>query len=414
MKSTTTEIRLAVEGGKPEIASPAPSVPHRWGAAEKERLDAMLEQPSLFYWGGPQTKLLIERFQQHYPLKYVMPCSSGTAAIHIAVAAMGLKPGEEVIVPPITDMGTVIGILYQQGVPVFADLGAHTYNLDPADVRRRITPKTRAIIAVHLTGNPAPLRELRDLADEHGLVLIEDCAQAWGARYDGHPVGTLGHIGCYSLNDFKHIGCGDGGIVATSDERFGSLLQKFGDKAYDRVEGTRSPAFLAPNYRISEPQSAVAAAQMERMTGITQRRNELGRRLSAQIGDIPGVQLPEIAPEAFPTFWFYLFRLEEGAFSCDREQFVKALLAEGVLGQAGYIPMPIYQFDVFKNHHFFGGQWPVREGGLTTMDYRQVSCPQAEATLTSCVYLRLHEGMDEAYIDGVASALRKVAQHYRV
>lgn len=412
--NTTTDTRIALDGGKPEIAAPASPLPHRWGAPEKERLDAMLEQPSLFYWNGPQTKLLIERFQKYYPLTHVMPCSSGTAAIHIAVAAIGLKPGDEVIVPPITDMGTVIGILYQQGVPVFADLGAHTYNLDTADVRTRITSKTRAILAVHLTGNPAPLRALRDLADEHGLVLIEDCAQAWGAKFDGCPVGAVGHIGCYSLNDFKHIGCGDGGIVATSDERFGPLLQKFGDKAYDRVKGSRSPAFLAPNYRISEPQSAVAAAQMERMSGITGRRNQLGMRLSSQIADIPGVQPPEIAPEAFSSFWFYLLRLEEGVFSCDRAQFVKALQAEGVVGQAGYIPMPLYQYDVFQNHNFFGGEWPVRDAGLTTMDYREVSCPQAEAILKSCVYLRIHEGMDEAYIDGVAAALRKVANHYRI
>lgn len=412
MNTTATETPIALEGGNPEIASAAPPVPHRWGAAEKECLDAMLEQASLFYWGGPQTQLLTERFQKHYPLKYVMPCSSGTAAIHIAASVLGIKPGEEVIVPPITDMGTVIGILYQQGVPVFADLGAHTYNLDPTDVRRKITSKTRAILAVHLTGNPAPLRELRALADEHGLMLIEDCAQAWGARYDGQPVGTLGHIGCYSLNDFKHIGCGDGGIVATSDERFGPLLQMSGDKAYDRVHGTKTPAFLAPNYRITEPQSAVAAAQMERMTGITRRRHALGMRLSAQIADIPGVQPPEIDAKAISSFWFYLLRLEEGAFSCDRTQFVKALLAEGVIAQAGYIPMPLYQFDVFKNHHFFGGQWPVRDCGLTTMDYRKVSCPNAEATLTSCVYLRIHQGMDEAYIDGTARALRKVARHY--
>ncbi len=373
----------------------------------------MLEQPSLFYWNGPQTKLLVGRFQKHYPLTHVMPCSSGTAAIHIAVATIGLKPGDEVIVSPITDMGTVIGILYQQAVPVFADLGATTYNLDPGDVRRRITPKTRAIIAVHLTGNPCPLRELRELADEHGLALIEDCAQAWGARYNGHPVGTVGHIGCYSLNDFKHIGCGDGGIVASSDPRFGPLLQKYGDKAYDRVGGTRNPEFLAPNYRISEPQSAVAAAQMERMVGITERRNQLGMRLISKIADIPGVRPPEIAREAFSSFWFFLLRLEEGAFSCDREQFVKALQAEGVIANAGYIPMPLYQYDLFKNHNFFGGEWPIRDLGLTQMDYRKVSCPNAEAILKSCVYLRLHEGMDEAYVDGTARALRKVAEHYR-
>ncbi|MFV0415580.1 MAG: DegT/DnrJ/EryC1/StrS family aminotransferase, partial [Chthoniobacterales bacterium] len=306
-----------------------PAMPHRWGAEEKEQLIQMLEQETLFYWKGPKTQLLTERFQQHYPFDYVMPCSSGTAAIHIAVAALNLKPGDEVIVPPITDMGTVIGVLYQQAVPVFADLGAHTYNLDPEDVRKKITPKTRAIIAVHLTGNPCPLEELLKISAEHNIALIEDCAQAWGAKYDGKPIGTLGDIACYSLNDFKHIGCGDGGIVASSNPKYGELLQKYGDKAYDRVTGTRAPAFLAPNYRISEPQSAVAAAQMDRMVSITERRNELGMRLSAKLEGLPGIALPEFSPRAYPTFWFYLMRLNEGELTCDRAEFVKALQDEG-------------------------------------------------------------------------------------
>lgn len=416
--STTSDIEttalLALNGGQPEISTQPPLMPKRWGNEEREYLDAMLSQNSLFYWNGAQTKLLIERFQKHYPLSHVMPCSSGTSSIHIAMVAAGIKPGEEVIVPPVTDMGTVIGILYQQAVPVFADLEPSTYNLDPEDVRRRITPKTRAIIAVHLAGNPCRIHELRKLADEHGLILIEDCAQAWGAKYENQPVGTFGHIGCYSLNDFKHIGCGDGGIVASSDEYFGSLLQKCGDKAYDRVKGTKTPEFLAPNYRISEPQSAVAVAQLDRLDSIAARRNVLGTRLSKQIADIPGIIPHKVAPKAFCSYWFYLLRLEEGAFSCDRGKFVEALQAEGVPAGSGYIPMPLYQYDVFQNHNFFGGQWPARDAGLTTMDYREVSCPESEAILKSCIKLPIHQGMDEAFIDGTARALRKVARHYRL
>ena len=154
----------------------------RWGEPERERLNAMIDQDSLFYWKGPQTTSLIERFRQVCPLKHVMTCSSGTAALHIAVAAAGIAPGDEVITSPITDIGTVIGVLYQQAVPVFADLGRNTYNLDPDDVERRITPKTKAIIAVHLAGNPCDMDALKALADRHNLVLIEDCAQAWGAQ----------------------------------------------------------------------------------------------------------------------------------------------------------------------------------------------------------------------------------------
>ncbi|HWL55025.1 MAG TPA: DegT/DnrJ/EryC1/StrS family aminotransferase [Chthoniobacteraceae bacterium] len=377
----------------------------RWGIPELERLTAMLDQPSLFYWKGPQTAALLERFRQHYPFKEVMPCSSGTAAIHIAVAAAGIGPGDEVIVPPITDMGTVIGILYQQGVPVFADLDPHTYNLDPDDVRRRITPRTRAIVVVHLAGNPCPMERFQALAREHGLVLIEDCAQAWGSRWRDQPVGSFGDFGCYSLNDFKHISCGDGGLVGSSVERFAGQLQKFGDKAYDRVSGSRTPDVLAPNYRISEPQSAVAAAQLERMPEIANRRHRLGTRLGRQLEGVPGIVPHRVEPEAYCTYWFYLLRLADANL---RAEFVRRLQAEGVEGVgAGYLPMPLYRFPVFANHDFFGGRWPVRELGLTEMDYREVSCPVAEAITESAVRLTVHERMEEASIDFVADAIRR-------
>ncbi|MBL9126682.1 MAG: DegT/DnrJ/EryC1/StrS family aminotransferase, partial [Verrucomicrobiales bacterium] len=228
--------KLALHGGTKAVPAPARLGP-RWGDPERERLDALIRQDTLFYWKGPQTTAFVERFRRVCPATYVMPCSSGTAALHIAVAAAGIGPGDEVITSPITDIGTVIGTLYQQGVPVFADLRPGTYNLDPADVERRITPKTKAIIAVHLCGNPCDLEALRGLADRHRLVLIEDCAQAWGARYRDRPVGSIGHVACWSLQNSKHVTCGDGGVVASSDERIGPRLQKFGDKGFDRVKG---------------------------------------------------------------------------------------------------------------------------------------------------------------------------------
>src|SRR5438132_587397 len=227
-KSTAAESsaapKLALNGGEKTVKL-TPKLAVRWGEPERERLNAMLGQDSLFYWKGPQTTLFIERFKRVCPMKYVMPCSSGTAALHIAVAAAGIGPGDEVITSPITDIGTVIGVIYQQGVPLFADLGASTYNLDPMDVERRITPKTKAIIAVHLCGNPCDLRALKTLADRRGLVLIEDAAQAWGSKYRALPIGTIGQIACFSLQNSKQITCGDGGVVASNDDRFGPLLQ---------------------------------------------------------------------------------------------------------------------------------------------------------------------------------------------
>lgn len=176
--------KLALHGGEKTIQQRA-KLGLRWGDPERQRLDATLSQDSLFYWKGPQTARFIKGFQQVTPLKHVMTCSSGTAALHIAVAAAGIGPGDEVITSPITDIGTVIGVLFQQGVPVFADLEASTYNLNPAEVERRITPRTKAIIAVHLGGNPCDMTALKAIAEQHRLVLIEDAAQAWGRRTEG-------------------------------------------------------------------------------------------------------------------------------------------------------------------------------------------------------------------------------------
>ncbi len=401
---------LALHGGEKAVKKSAGGGP-RWGEPERKQLDAMLRQDSLFYWQGPQTKLLSERFQQFCPVKHVQTCSSGTAAIHIAVAAAGIGLGDEVITSPVTDIGSVIGVLYQQAVPVFADLGAGTFNLDVKDVERRITPKTKAIIAVHLTGNPCDLDALKALADRHKLILIEDCAQAWGAKSRGRPIGTVGHLACFSLQNSKHITCGDGGVVGSSDERFGPLLQKFGDKGGDRRKWGGFTAF-ATNYRMSEPQAAVAAAQLTRLEAIAAKRAKLGNLLTEKIADLPGILPHQVHPEDRAVYWFYMFRMRPEAFRCGRSEFVKALRAEGASVSGGYIGVPLYGEPVFQNHGFFAGRWPVKEMGLTTMDFSKHTCPEAEAILKTSMRVPISENMTEDYILEVAAAIRKVAQHY--
>lgn len=409
--SPASSSRLALNGGEKAVREPLPRL-DRWGQPERERLEAMLKQDSLFYWKGPQTGLLIERFREVCPLEDVQTCSSGTAALHIAAAAAGIGPGDEVITSPITDIGTVVGVLYQQGVPVFADLGRDTYNLDPDDVARRVTPRTKAIIAVHLAGNPCDLEALRGLADRHGLILIEDCAQAWGARYRGKPIGTTGHIACFSLQNSKHVTCGDGGLVASSDERFGPLLQRYGDKGFDRLGTTGLFHAFATNYRMSEPQAAVAAAQLTRLEGIAAKRSRLGAILTERIGGLPGIEPHGVRAEDRCTYWFYMLRLRPGGLKCERSEFVRALAAEGAPVSAGYIPVPLYGNPVFQEHAFFAGRWPVKEMGLTAMDYSQTRCPEAEAILETGVRVVIHEGISEAYVRDVAAAIRKVAEHY--
>jgi perosamine synthetase len=404
---------LALHGG-PKAVTAERAAPRRWGREELARLTAMVDQASLFYWKGPQTDALLTEFRKTYPLKWCMPCSSGSAALHIAVSSLRLPPGSEIITSPVTDMGSVIGILYQQCVPVFADIHPHTYNLDPADVRRRITPKTRAIMVVHLAGNPSDMTALMAIAREHNLVVIEDCAQSWGACYRGTPVGLFGKLACYSLNEFKHISSGDGGIVGTNDESIGPTLSKWGDKHYDRVAGGRNPETLSPNYRITEPQSAVAAAQMVKLPSIIATHIRLGSRLLGRLRELalPGVILPEIDPRDTHSFWFVLTRLELKRFRGSREDLVAALGAEGASAVAGYIPKPMYRYPLFQNHDFFAGTWPLRDAGLTTMDYRNVSCPVAEAMLNDSLSFPISPTMSDDFIEQTAVALAKVVRHF--
>ncbi|ATC64596.1 glutamine--scyllo-inositol aminotransferase [Nibricoccus aquaticus] len=391
----------------PLLNEPLPQ-PKRWGEPERERLESMLAQPSLFYWQGAQTTGLLTEFRRHYPLPQAFPTSSGSAAIHVAIASMRLQPGEEVIVPAITDMGSVIGILYQQGVPVFADVDPHTYTLDVADVRRRITSKTRAIMPVHLAGNPCDMHAIMQLAKQHNLSVIEDCAQAWGARHQGRPVGLEGDLACFSFNDYKHLSCGDGGIVATKNAMIGAELGKWGDKFYDRVKGGRDPEELAPNYRMSEPQAAVAAAQLTKLPEIAAVRTRAGNRLTTLLQDTPGLHLPKVNAGDTHSYWFYLLRMETDRFACSRDDYAKALASEGVACTAGYIPRAVYRYPVFQTHGFFGGHWPIRDFGLTQMDYRSVSCPVADAILADAVKLTINEAMSDDYVEKIARAVRTV------
>lgn len=412
--------KLAKDGGAKAVRG-KPGARVRWDAREKQQLGHAVDQASLFYWAGKgankQTALFVERFKQYCPRDHVVTCSSGTAAVHIAIAAAGIGPGDEVITTPITDIGTITGVLFQQGVPVFADLGAATYNLDPQSVERCITPRTKAIIAVHLAGTPCDLAPLKALADRHGLVLIEDCAQAWGAQYRGQPVGSIGHIACYSLMDSKHIGAGDGGVVASSDPRIGPALLKFSDKGNERTTPGYTwdkTAVLASNYRMSELQAAFAAVQLERLEGIAAKRALLGRALIAEISGLPSVVPPALDAADRGTFWFFYFRLRLEKLRCPRAEFAEALRAEGVPCAAGYIPVPVYRLPYFQQHGFFAGRWPIKELGLTTMDYTKVHCAEAEAILATGINCVLNESMDEAFIRDVGAAVRKVAQHFAV
>ncbi|MFT3789314.1 MAG: DegT/DnrJ/EryC1/StrS family aminotransferase [Tepidisphaeraceae bacterium] len=264
--SSPDSARPADESGKPAIAggTPAKSTPFtrekRYGPDELRELAEALDQGSLFFIHGQKVRSLETEYAAVCNAKHGIATSSGTASVHAALMAVGVSPGDEVIVPPITDMGSIAPILWQGAIPVFADLDPHTYNLDPTSIAKNLSSKTRAVLLVHLAGNACDMHAIADVLKGRDVALIEDCAQAHGTRYDDKPVGTFGVAGCFSFNEFKHLSCGDGGVVVTNDDAMAARLRLAVDKCYNRDAKAlvRSPTFLGNNYRMTELQGAVA------------------------------------------------------------------------------------------------------------------------------------------------------------
>ncbi|MCL1952968.1 MAG: DegT/DnrJ/EryC1/StrS family aminotransferase [Oscillospiraceae bacterium] len=386
---------LALHGGPPVKTTPF-ATGRRFGDEELQQLREALEQNTLFYWYGKKVSGFCEKLAGIYGMPYCAAASSGTAAIHTAVGALGIGPGDEVITTPITDMGTVIGILYEGATPVFADLDPHTYNPDPLSIEANITDKTKAIVVVHLAGNPADMGAILDIAQRHDLKVIEDCAQSWLSYYKGRLAGTFGDFGCFSTNEFKHISTGDGGAVLTRDELLYRKALMFADKNYDRIGGMtiRNCETLAPNYRMTELQGAVGIAQLDKLAAICARRNELGDRITREISGLPGVHPPKVLEGCKSSYWFYMMRIDESQAGVDAQGFADALQAEGIPAGKGYIPTCVYEYPLFR------GAYPK---GL---------CPVAEEILETCVKFTISQFWTDDDASDIVAAIRKVAGWY--
>ena len=401
---------LAIDGGSKVRETPFPHG-SRFGPEELDYLREVLDQNRLFYFNGTMTERFKQRFCEFVGSRYVVTCSSGTGAIHTALGAAGIGVGDEVITVSITDLGTVIGILQQNAVPVFCDTLPHTYAMDVEDINRKVTPRTKAIIVVHLAGNSCDMDGIMAIADEHDLVVIEDCAQAWGALYKGRHVGTFGQFGCFSTNEFKHITTGDGGMVCMNDKKLHRRAHLFADKGYDRFDGTgvqKDPRYLCCNYRWTELQAAVGLAQLEKLQHIVDTRHRLGERLTEQISECPGMTPHTITANGWCSYWFYMFQVSEEALGVTRERFVDCVKAEGIPAESGYLSRPIYKWPLFQDETFFPNGWPVKMMGLTGMDYKQVCCPMAEEILATAVRLPIDPFMNDNDIDDMAAAINKV------
>ncbi|GAB2574109.1 DegT/DnrJ/EryC1/StrS family aminotransferase [Kribbella endophytica] len=403
---------LALLGGPPVRTLPFPSVSSSAGRTlgdeEVAAVTRVIRSGQLNSTVGTETADLEREFAAYYAVPHAVASSSGTAALHLAVAAVDPDPGDEIITTGLSDAGTVLPILAQNAVPVFADVDPLTGNLDPAAVRALITERTKAIIVVHLFGIPAPVAELREIADAHGLLLIEDCAQAYLTRCppDGALAGTVGHLGCFSLQQSKHITAGDGGLTITADPALARRARLFADKAWPRDTDERTHLFLGLNYRMTELQAAVARAQLGKLAGVVEDRRKSAENLTAAIEPLAGLTA---APAAGTAYWQFPVYVDETVAGSNGHRYGEALRAEGIPANGGYIQRPLYLTPLFTEKRTYGASgYPLTLP--TAPQYAEGLCPRTEELIIGGRLLVI--SWNEAYtaddVADIAAAVRKV------
>lgn len=370
---------------------------------ELKMVRAALVSQHLCCIDGQMVTQFERQFAFAYGVPYAVASTSGTAAIHIALGALDLNPGDEVITAPITDMGTIIPILSQGAIPVFADVD-RTFNMDPASVETCITPRTKAIIAVHLFGNPCDLEGLLAVARKHGLPVIEDCSQAHWTEYQGRFVGTHGVIGCFSFQQSKHMTTGDGGMTITSNPAYHERMKLFADKGYAR-KGWGSRAYLlhAPNYRMTELVGAVGLVQLGKVKAVVEKRRALGEHLTRLLSRIDGVETAPVTPGGTHSYWLYPMRVN--GFSA--EAVAAEMARRKVWVSAGYTGKPIYlcSESLTAKKTYGTSEWPFTCNPGVNYEYVEGLCPQAEESLNHLVCIPLDESRDHAWVERVASTV---------
>ncbi len=360
---------------------------------------------------GEFVKTLESRFAAELGIGHVHACASGTAAVHAAVAALDPDPGDEMVTSPITDMGALAPILYQGAIPVFADVDPRTANVTARTIEARLSPRTRAIVVTHLFGNPCEMRDILALGRERGIPIIEDCAQAFLARYDGRIVGTLGTIACFSLQQGKHITTGEGGLVATNDPALARRIYLFINKAWGYGDPRPDHYFLALNYRMSELQGAVAVAQLPKLAGVVERRIAAAERLTERLQGLPGIATPWVAPGAVHSYWKYALRVDADVVEGGAPGLAAALKDREIASAPRYIQKPAFMCEVFQKRRTFGrSQWPFDLARPEAVDYERSRFPGTFAALEGVLVLPWNERYTDEHVDYVARSVRQATE----
>ncbi len=385
-----------------------------FGEEELAYLKKVIASGTLNCTKGTVVREFETKFAASLGMPFCRTTTSGTAAVHSAVAAVDPEPGDEIITSPITDMGAITPILYQTAIPIFADVDPLTYNVTAETIERKITRRTRAVIITHLFGNACDMDPIIDLCRRKGIRLIEDCAQAFGCTYKGKPVGTLGDIGCFSLQQTKHMTAGEGGMVVARDEALSRRMRLFIDKAWGYGDPKPDHYFLAMNYRMTELTGAVALAQFEKLPAMVKARVAMAESLTRQIEGVKGVRPPQKTPGCNPVYWRYALRIDADAFK-GRADAVGAKLKEaGIFCAPRYVQKLAFECEVLRDQRTFGkSRFPYvgeQRKGEPEVVYRKEDTPGAIEALAGVVVLPWNEKYTEEHVAFIAGAIRQAAK----
>jgi len=351
---------------------------------------------------GPKIEEFENAVANYCGAKHGVAFSSGTAALHAACAAAGLGPGDEAITTPLTFVATANAVVYCGAKPVFADIEADTLNINAAEIARRITPRTKAILPVDFTGHPADLDEILKLANQHGLAVIEDACHALGAVCRGRRVGSISHMTVFSFHPVKHITTGEGGMVTTDNAELARKLRMFRNHGIDsnsrqrQVEGQwhYEVEVLGYNYRLTDISCALGLSQLRNLDIYLVRRRRIAARYTTAFREMPALTLPTVRPDVVPAWHLYLIRLRSEQLAADREEIFSALRGERIGVNVHYIPVHLHPF--YRRRFGTGpGLYPV-----------------AEAAYEQILSLPIFPGMSDADVEDVIAAVRKVVEAF--
>jgi len=285
------------------------------------------------FFGGPKVQEFEKKSAEYFGIKHAITVNSWTSGLICAVGSLGIEPGDEVILPPWTMSATAMAILHWNAIPIFADIKDTDYCLDPDDVRKKITSRTKAIIAVDIFGNSAPMQELRDIAIEHNLKIICDTAQSPGAKYSGQFAGTIADIGGISLNYHKHIHTGEGGILFTNDDELAmrmKLIRNHGESVVEGMGIKRIDNIIGYNFRLGEIEAAIGLVQLRKLSKIILKKQWIANAITEELKELPGLITPKISWNLDHVYYVYPLQIMPDIAGFERSILIKALRAEGL------------------------------------------------------------------------------------